>query len=76
MTSPAKKIKIYLEIGQKRTFAGAIDWPGWCRSGKDEELALQALLDYGIALCSVSSVTRGLGSRHPRTYPSWLLSSD
>ncbi len=40
------KLDIYLEIGQKRTFAGAVDWPGWCRSGRDEESALQALLDY------------------------------
>jgi hypothetical protein len=33
---------VYLEIGKKRTFAGAIAWPGWCRSGRDEEAALQA----------------------------------
>jgi hypothetical protein len=39
-------IKILLEVGQKRTFAGGLDWPGWCRSGKDEETALQALFDY------------------------------
>jgi hypothetical protein len=38
---------IYLEIGKKRTFAGSLDWPGWCRSGKDEPAALQALLEYG-----------------------------
>ena len=37
----------YLEIGKRRTFAGATNWPGWCRSGRDEEAALQALLDYG-----------------------------
>lgn len=42
-----KSIDVYLEIGAKRTFAGAIDWPGWCRSGQDEESALQALVDYG-----------------------------
>jgi hypothetical protein len=40
------KIQIYLEVGKKRTFAGAIDWPGWCRSGRDESSALQALCDY------------------------------
>lgn len=39
-------MEIYLEIGKKRTFAGALDWPGWCRSGKDEASALQALFDY------------------------------
>ncbi len=40
-------LDIYLEIGEKRTFAGAIDWPGWCRSGRDEESALQTLFAYG-----------------------------
>lgn len=34
---------VYLENGRRRTFAGAIDWPGWCRMGDDEESALQAL---------------------------------
>lgn len=28
--------KIYLEIGKKKVFAAAIDWPGWCRQGKEE----------------------------------------
>lgn len=39
-------IEVYLEIGAKRTFAGAVEWPGWCRSGRDEASALQSLLDY------------------------------
>jgi hypothetical protein len=37
----------YLEIGTKRAFAGALDWPGWCRSGRDETTALSALLEFG-----------------------------
>jgi hypothetical protein len=37
---------VYLEIGKKRTFAGALDWPGWCRSGKNEVAALETLFDY------------------------------
>lgn len=37
----------YVEIGKKRVFAGAFDWPGWCRGGRDEAGALAALLDYG-----------------------------
>ena len=40
-------VETYLEIGSKRVFAGAIDWPAWCRSGRDEEAALEALLAYG-----------------------------
>jgi hypothetical protein len=47
MEGSAKGIDVYLEIGKKRTFASAIEWPGWCRSGRDEEAALQALCDYG-----------------------------
>jgi len=35
---------VYLEIGAKRVFACAADWPGWCRSGKDERQALEALV--------------------------------
>jgi len=40
---------VYLETGQKRVFAAAVDWPGWCRSGRDEASALQALCDYARA---------------------------
>jgi hypothetical protein len=35
--------RVYLEVGAKRVFAGALEWPGWIRSGKDEALALEAL---------------------------------
>jgi hypothetical protein len=28
-------------------FAGALDWPGWCRAGRDEASALDALIAYG-----------------------------
>jgi hypothetical protein len=38
---------VFLESGKKKVFAGALDWPGWCRGGKDESAALQALIDYG-----------------------------
>lgn len=37
---------VFIEEGKKKTFAGAVDWPGWCRSGKDGEAALQALFQY------------------------------
>jgi hypothetical protein len=47
MARVAETIDVYLEVGQKRTFAAALDWPGWCRRGSDEESALQALVDYG-----------------------------
>jgi hypothetical protein len=39
-------VRVYLEVGKKKAFAGAIDWPGWCRSGRGEEAALENLLAY------------------------------
>jgi hypothetical protein len=39
------KMRVYLETGSRRTFAGAVEWPGWCRSGRDEDAALAALLE-------------------------------
>ena len=38
--------RVFLEVGDKRVFASAADWPGWCRSGRDEAAALAALADY------------------------------
>lgn len=41
-----KQLDISMEIGAKRVFACAVGWPGWCRSGKTEDAAIQALLAY------------------------------
>jgi len=37
---------VYLEVGAKRVFAGAVDWPAWARSGRDEAAALETLLAF------------------------------
>lgn len=37
---------VCLEIGSKRVFASALDWPGWSRSGRTEEEALERLARY------------------------------
>lgn len=55
---------IYLEIGKKRVFAGAVEWPGWCRSGRDEESAIQALLDSGPRFSQILQSTE-LGFKVP-----------
>jgi hypothetical protein len=47
--------KVYLEVGSKKVFACALDWPGWCRSAKTEDLALEALEEY---LPRYSAVTK------------------
>ena len=43
MTTP---ILVTIEHTPRKTFASAADWPGWSRSGKTEELALEALVAY------------------------------
>ena len=42
----ASATPVYVEVGRKRAFASARDWPGWCRAGKGEEEALTALAEY------------------------------
>jgi hypothetical protein len=39
-------IAIAEEIGAKKAFAWAIDWPGWARGGKTAEAARETLLAY------------------------------
>ena len=38
------KIDIAEEVAPKKAFVWAIGWPGWCRSGKDGDLAIEALV--------------------------------
>ncbi len=38
---------VSVEASPTKVFASAVDWPGWSRSGKTEELALRALVTYG-----------------------------
>jgi hypothetical protein len=40
------QIAVFIEAGRRRVFASALDWPGWARSGKTEDLAVAALADY------------------------------
>jgi hypothetical protein len=40
------RVPVAVEIGSKRAFARAIDWPGWCRTGRTEADALAALAGY------------------------------
>jgi hypothetical protein len=58
------RIATYLETGGKRVFAGAVEWPGWCRGGRDPEAAVQALFDYRTRYARVLRGTR-LGFEAP-----------
>ena len=64
----AKAEAAYLEIGQRRVFAAAVRWPGWCRSGKSEEEALDALSEYAARYRPVAARA---GLRLPANTESW-----
>jgi hypothetical protein len=72
MPRSVTKTNVYLEVGQKRTFAGAVDWPGWCRSGRDEESALQALLESGPRYARVLRASR-LGFKTPTDVSAFVV---
>ena len=52
------RTRVYLEVGGKRTFASAADWPGWCRAGKDERAALGALAAYAPRYAAVAKIAK------------------
>lgn len=47
-------LRVVVERAPKRTFASAIDWPGWSRAAKTEEGALAALLAYAPRYAAVA----------------------
>ncbi len=49
---------MYLEVGGKRVFASAADWPGWSRSGKTEEAALENLAAYAPRYSKVAKLPK------------------
>jgi hypothetical protein len=53
-----------VEAADKKVFVWAVEWPGWCRAGRTEEAALEALADY---LPRYAEVTRRAGQRLPET---------
>jgi len=42
----SQRIAVALETTPRKAFATAVDWPGWSRSGKTPDLALEALAAY------------------------------
>lgn len=48
------KIRVAIEAAPKKSFATAVDWPGWSRSGKTEELAIEALVAYAARYAPVA----------------------
>ncbi len=46
VSKPGSQIQVVIEVTPKRAFASAFDWPGWVRSGRTPEAALEALAAY------------------------------
>ncbi len=55
---------VYLEVGSKKVFACALDWPGWARAAKTEEQALDALATYADRYRPVAAAA---GVRFPKS---------
>ena len=39
-------LSVCFETGERWVFAGAVDWPGWCRRDRSDKAALDTLLAY------------------------------
>jgi hypothetical protein len=65
-------LKVYLEVGSRRTFAAAVDWPGWCRMGRDEATALQTLFEYGPRYARILRPAR-LGFQVPKNVLAFVV---
>ncbi len=51
----SQRVAVAVETGAKRVFATAVDWPGWSRSGRTEEAALEALVAYAPRYSTVAA---------------------
>ena len=50
-------MNIFVESGKKKVLVGAVDWPGWCRFGRQEADAIQVFLAYGNRYAKVLELT-------------------
>ena len=66
-------MKIFSEAGKKKVFVGAIDWPGLCRSGKNEEAAISELRDCGMRYAKLLRAT-SLNFQIPKTTSDFSIS--
>lgn len=73
-----RRIAVGLETTPKKCFASALEWPGWCRTGRDEAATLAALAasagryaavarEAGIAFPPVASAELEVVERLPGT---------
>jgi hypothetical protein len=51
--SDVPRLAVAIEGTGRKVFAAALDWPGWARAGKTEQLAVETLLAYAPRYASV-----------------------
>jgi hypothetical protein len=56
MSVARRPTEVVLEVSRTRTFASAVDWPGWCRSGKTPDDALRVLAEYAGRYAAVARI--------------------
>jgi hypothetical protein len=57
--------EVYVETGSKKVFVCAVGFPGWCRSGKDENAAMAALAAYAERYSPVAERAGARFARRP-----------
>lgn len=72
MSAAGSRIGVIVEVTAKRSFASALDWPGWSRSGRTPEAALAALAAY-TSRYAVVAATAGLRSPKVTGVASFLV---
>jgi hypothetical protein len=65
------RVEVALEVTERRTFAVAARWPGWARSGRDEDAALASLVAAGPRYAA--AISRADGTLRPPADPGGLV---
>ena len=61
----ANRVQVTVEAVDRKVFVSALDWPGWSRSGKTEEAAVESLLGYAVRY---GPVVERAGLEFPTTF--------
>jgi hypothetical protein len=56
MSAARRPTEVVLEVSRTLTFASAVEWPGWCRSGRTPDDALRVLAEYAQRYAAVASI--------------------
>ena len=63
------RVAVFLEVTPEQAVASALDWPGWCRAGRDDDAALETLASYAGRYAPVAG--RAGSASRPRS--TWLI---